>query len=279
MCRSGYPLEAAQIEAFERDGVVRLPALIGGEWIERGREACARAPLTPTVEGARAPDYFQKLRVWEKDTVFRHFCTASPAPEVAARLVRSDKMNLLYDQMFNIAPGSADRTAWHHDLPFWPVRGTQVVTVWLAFDRIGEENGGLEFIRGSHRWKARFQPYSSANGGQTLEPFESGRDDGFEPIPDFDAKRDEHEILSFDLEPGDALAFHALTVHSSRLNTSAGRQRRAYSMRFTGAEVRYYDGPVWNVYIVNPSLRSGDRLDSEQYPVVYDAGAAASAGR
>ena len=277
--RYQYPLGEEQIAAFERDGVLHLPGVIGGEWIERGREACDRAPVTPTVEGARAPEYFQKLRVWEKDEVFRHFATASPAPEIAARLVRSTKMNLLYDQMFNIAPASGDRTVWHHDLPYWPVRGTQVVTIWIAFDRITRENGTLEFIRGSHRWKERFQPYQSAEGGQVLEPYESGRDDGFVPVPDIDATRDDYEFLCFDLAPGDALAFHALTVHASYPNTTADRQRRAYSMRFTGEQVRYYDGPVWNIYIVNPALRTGDLLDSAQYPVVYDASGAATAER
>ena len=48
-------------------------------------------------------------------------------------------------------------------------------------------------------------------------------------------------------------------------------QRRAYAMRFTGETVRYYDGPRWNVYIMNPALESGDPLDSEQYPVVRTA--------
>ena len=269
--RFEYRLEEAQIEAFERDGVIHLPGVIDGEWIERGREACARAPMIPTVEGARAADYFQKMRVWENDEVFKHFCTASPAPGIAAQLVRSDKMNLLYDQMFNIEPGSGDRTPWHHDLPFWPVRGMQVVTIWIAFDRVVEKNGAMEFIRGSNHWGKRFQPYSTVDGGQTREPFESGLDDGMIPIPDFDAERDKHELVSFDVEPGDAIAFHALTVHSSNPNTTHDMQRRAYAMRFTGDEVRYYDGPVWNVYIVNPSLKTGDLLDSEQYPVVFDA--------
>ena len=60
-------------------------------------------------------------------------------------------------------------------------------------------------------------------------------------------------------------------VHSSYPNTSTDLQRRAYAMRFMGREVRYYAGPVWNVYIMNPTLKTGDPLDSEQYPIVYQA--------
>ena len=172
--------------------------------------------------------------------------------------------------MFNIAPSSGEFTPWHHDLPFWPVSGLQVVTIWLAFDRVVEANGAMKFIRGSHRWGKRFRPYSTLDSGVTREQFEPATDDGSEPVPDFDAEPDRYEILSFDLEPGDAIAFHALTVHASSPNTTLDKQRRAYAMRFTGDEVRYDDRPVWNVYIVNPTLNTGDSLDSDQYPVVYD---------
>ena len=151
-----------------------------------------------------------------------------------------------------------DRTRWHHDLPYWPVRGSQVVTIWLAFDQVVKDNGALEFIRGSHLWGQRFQPLSAPGDGGD-GPFESGLDDGLVPMPDFESERDDHEMVTFPLEPGDALAFHALTVHSSYPNRTTDRQRRGYAMRFTGEAVRYYGGPVWNVYIVNPTLQTGDR--------------------
>ena len=112
-----YPLEQAQIEAFERDGAIHLPALIDEEWVERGREAGAGDTGVESLDGSGAPEYFLRLRLWEKDEVLRHFCTASPAPGIAAQLVGSDKMNLLYDQLFSIEPGSEDRTIWHRAIP------------------------------------------------------------------------------------------------------------------------------------------------------------------
>lgn len=265
-----YPLSQAQLDTFERDGVLHLPRVLDQAQIERGREACDRAPATETVDGSRAPEYFMKLRVWEVDDVFKQFCFSSVITGIAAQLTESDKLNLLYDQMFNIAPGSGDRTVWHNDLPYWPVRGDQVVSIWMAFDRVVKENGALEFIRGSHRWDTKFQPVQTADDGDT-QLYESGRDDGHVPTPDFEDERDKYDMITFDLEAGDALAFHPLMVHSSYPNTSVDLQRRAYAMRFMGREVRYYDGPVWNVYIMNPTLKTGDPLDSEQYPIVYQA--------
>ena len=267
-----YSLPAEQIATFERDGVIHLPGVLDDEYIERGRQACEKVPAVDTIEGSKADEYFMKLRCWENNETFRQICADSALPGIAAQLVRSKKMNVLYDQMFSIAPGSGNRTPWHHDLPYWPVRGAQVVTLWTAFDRVTKENGALEFIRGSHLWDVRYQAFSTGDdSADGFVPFESGVADGVQPIPDFDEQRAEHDIVSFDLEPGDALAFHALSVHASQPNITTNMQRRGYAVRYTGDDVRYYAGPVWNVYIVNPTLKTGDLLDSDQYPVVFDS--------
>ena len=51
--------------------------------------------------------------------------------------------------------------------------------------------------------------------------------------------RDKYEIISFDMNPGDILAFHALVVHGSSGNFSKDRRRRGYAVRYTGKEVFY----------------------------------------
>ena len=267
-----YSLNQTQFEAFRNDGVVHLPRVIDDEWVIRGREACKHVAAVETVADRRADEYFMKLRVWENHEVFRHFCFDPAITGIAAQLTGSEKLNLLYDQMFNIAPGSGDRTAFHNDLPFWPIQGKQVASIWLAFDRVTRENGALEFIRGSHLWDRQYQAFTDADGeGGQRELFQATSEDGHVAPPDWDAERDKHDLLQFALEPGDALAFQPLVVHASHPNVSADMQRRAYAMRFTGETVRYYDGPRWNVYVMNPALKSGDLLDSEQYPVVRTA--------
>jgi hypothetical protein len=49
-------------------------------------------------------------------------------------------------------------------------------------------------------------------------------------LPDIDAARDRYRILGWELEPGDAVCFHTLTLHSSA-GVSGGRRRRVYSVR------------------------------------------------
>ena len=63
-----------------------------------------------------------------------HYASTSCLVEVASALMRSEKVNLFFDQSFVKEPNTPDRTPWHNDLPFWPIRGRQVITTWVALD-------------------------------------------------------------------------------------------------------------------------------------------------
>jgi len=261
-------LSAEQIAAFERDGAICLRGIVGADWLERlwraGERALKAQPKTPEMA------YFRRIRLWEQDADFRDFCTGSSLPSVAARLLRTDKVNLFYDQFFAKEPSFA-KTDWHNDQPYWPVRGWPVMSFWVALDRIDATTGAMELIRGSHKWDRWFQPYYVDATGAHGDEWKK-KQATFEPLPDFEAERDRHVMLRWDMEPGDAIAFHALTVHSALPNTSKDRRRWAYVIRYCGRDARYYDGEVMNTDITNPALKNGDPLDSAQYPVVYRAG-------
>ena len=211
-----YTVDESKIAAFERDGAVHLPSLIDSHWIERAQDASDR------VTGSN-PDYYDRSRLWMQDEVFKALCTTSAVPEIAAQLMRTDKVNLFYDQLFAMLPGSNQPTPWHNDLPYWPLSGRQAMTVWLAFDNIVKHNGALEFIRGSHLWDLQYEPFIGVSDDGEILEFQT--DDSYTPIPDFDAEREKHELLTFDLEPGDAVAFHSLVVHCSYGNTRPDMKR------------------------------------------------------
>ena len=262
-----YPLDDGQMSRFETDGALILPSFLGDTWVQRLRAGAERLQQREAREG-RPVQYFDRQRLWEHDEDLKSVCFESPAAALAARLLAADKINLLYDQMFVKEPASNVRTVWHNDLPNWPVRGRQIATVWIALDPIDEDNGAMEFVRGSHAWERWYPPFNTDLDGRFLNLYEDGMREGFEPaLPDVD--RDRHEILSWDMLPGDAIAFHCLTVHGAHGNSRGDRRRRGYSVRFAGPEIRYYAGDVVNLGITNDALRDGDRLDSDQYPVVY----------
>jgi len=56
-----------------------------------------------------------------------------------------------------------------------------------------------------------------------------------EELPDIEAKRDD-EILGWDLEPGDVVCFHMLTLHAAA-GVGEGRRRRVFSVRLLGDDI------------------------------------------
>ena len=257
--RKSTSIEARDIDAFDHDGAVLIKSVFDEPLL---------AELRVSVDAAMAQseNYFRRQRVWEYDDTCRRFCLDSNAAEIAAQFLKSQKVNLLYDQVF--AKETANpATPWHNDLPYWPVRGGPVLTVWLALDPVKYESGPLEFIAGSHNWNRWFQPFTTLEDG-SADDFYAGTEDSFEPLPDFEAERDQHQILCWEMDAGDILVFDAMIVHAARANSST-HIRRGYAVRYTGDGVSYHQGAEVNPRIINPLLKDGDPLDSEQYPVAY----------
>ena len=269
----------ADIEAFWADGAIALRGVVDAGWQRALAEAIEAdiADPGPFFHGYAPEDgrgrFHGNLRTWEQHEGFRRFCFESPLPGMARRLLRSRKINLLYDQLFVKEPDTANRTRWHNDQPYWPINGRQVLSFWVALDLTDQQSGALEFVRGSHLWGRFFQP--EAFGRNKAAGYERNPD--YERMPDIEADRGAYDIISFDLEPGDVYAFHALTVHGAGGNLSAGQRRRGYTVRYTGDDIVYSSQPGSNRGLRNPLLKDGDPLDSEQYPLVL-AGMERSAG-
>lgn len=259
------------IETYDRDGVLLLRDFVGQDWLGRIREGIERdiADPGPGYHGYQTEDgkgrFHGNFDLRLKDEDFRAYCEESHLPAVAAELLQTDKVNLLYDQLFVKEPGTAAPTPWHNDQPYWPVKGWPVISFWLALDPVDLESGAVEFVRGSHKWDRWFQPESFSK----KSAFQYEKNPDYEPIPDVNGNRAEYDIVHFDMAPGDVIAFHALILHGSGGNARADRRRRGFTVRYTGRGVTYDPRPGTNPGIFNSELKPGDPLDSKQYPVVW----------
>ena len=56
-------------------------------------------------------------------------------------------------------------------------------------------------------------------------------------LPDIEAHRDDYEIVSFAVEPGDVVAFHPAMLHGGAA-TRPGKQRHTLSLRYFGEDAR-----------------------------------------
>jgi len=259
------------IRRYREDGAVCLRGLFSRDWIERLGRAIDDDMATPgPMKRINTPEgkpglFFVDFQLWQRHADCRAFVHESPAASIAAQLMGSREVVYYHDHLLVKEPGTIERTPWHHDQPYYPVDGVQIVSLWLPLDPVSRETC-VEYVRGSHRWGRWFRPKFFRQGGVDLQV----EDPRFEPLPDLDAERDSHEFLAWDMEPGDVIAFHALTLHGAAGNTSMQRRRRAWATRWCGDDARY----AARVGQISPpleghGLQPGDQLECAMFPKVW----------
>lgn len=265
------PISEAQVETFERDGAVCLRGALAPEWVALVAQGIEKAlgdpgPYARVQSAADDPglfhtDYF----MWRRIPELERFARQGPGGAIAARLLRSGGINYFFDGLFVKEPGTVKPSLWHQDQVYYNVDGAQVMVMWIPVDPVARDCC-LELVRGSHRWGRSFLPKMIRDERPLV-----GAEDGFEPMPDIDGHRGDYEILSWDMEPGDCIAFSAMVVHGSPGNRSSTRRRRAISTTWLGDDAVYGERPGE----VEPRIEGrvfspGERLDvPEIFPQVW----------
>ena len=274
------PIGDEAVERFRRDGVLCLRGMLDADWIAYLGRGVARnlespTPLHTVQTLAGEPGFFlSDICMSQEVAEFREFVLNGPAPAVAARLMASRQVNFWADTLWVKQAGTSKRTRWHQDQPFYWIDGTQVCVLWWPLDPIRRENS-LELVRGSHRWGRWFSPELSRHG----QDLYASQGPHFERMPDIEARRDDYEILSFEMEPGDGLAFHGLTVHGAPGNADA-IPRRALSTIWMGDDARYGERPsAGRPHFHGHDLKPGERMDSGYFPRVWPREGRIEAGR
>jgi ectoine hydroxylase-related dioxygenase (phytanoyl-CoA dioxygenase family) len=255
-----------QIEAFRRDGVVLVRGLFA-DYVDALRDGVERnmiepgpyaaENLKPGETGRFFDDYCNWTRIPEFEEAVRH----SPAAEVAADLTGSDTIQVFHDHVLVKEPGTSKATPWHQDGPYYFVEGDQLVSFWSPLDPVREAT--LRCVAGSHRWAKPVLP----TRWLSEENFYPDAD-SYMPVPDPDAEG--MDIREWEMEPGDAVAFHYATLHGARGNTAAAR-RRAFSLRLVGDDARYVERPGrTSPPFPDHGMRPGERLREDWFPVVFE---------
>ncbi|AVS74370.1 phytanoyl-CoA dioxygenase family protein [Paracidovorax cattleyae] len=227
----------ALVADFARDGVVCIRQLLmPGEvaLLRDGIDANLAAP-SPRAKVASRPDdpgrFFEDFCNWQDIPAFGRFIAESPAALAAQRLMQSRSVRLYHDHVLVKEPGTRQRTPWHQDQPYYNIDGAQNISCWIPVDPVPRAST-LEFVAGSHRgpW---LMPRSFMDHQAKWFPEGSLQD-----LPDVEADRAAFDILGWDIEPGDVVCFHMLTLHAAGGFEGPGR-RRVFSVRFLGDDVRH----------------------------------------
>jgi ectoine hydroxylase-related dioxygenase (phytanoyl-CoA dioxygenase family) len=263
---------AALAEAFARDGVVCVRgALDPGEVAAaaRGIDAVlARpGPLALVASGAEDPGRFtEDFCRWQDIGEIEQLARRSAVPGVAAALMGTPEVRLYHDHVLVKEGGTAARTPWHQDQPYYNVDG-RGVSAWIPVDPVPEA-GCLELVAGSHRgpW---LLPRTFLRGEARWFP-----EGSLAELPDIEADRGGYDIRQFEMAPGDAIVFDFLTVHGAPGFPYAGR-RRVLSLRYLSAEATFAPRP-WRTSPpfdgLDRELAAGATMDHPLFPVVWPPG-------
>jgi ectoine hydroxylase-related dioxygenase (phytanoyl-CoA dioxygenase family) len=255
---------------FWLDGAVCVRGAFDASYIERAREAIDAnlAELSPYAK--RASDssdgaFVEDFCNWQRIEPMRRFIFESPAAEIAGTLMGSETVRLYHDHVLVKEPGTAQRTPWHQDLPYYNVDGRLNASMWFPVDPVARESS-LEFVAGSHlgRW---YMPRSFLDGEAMWFP-----DGALAELPPIDEHPDDYRVIGWELEPGDAVFFHMLTLHAAG-GVGRGSRRRVMSVRFLGDDMVHAPRP-WETSPPFPGLAdelpAGVPLDHSLFPVLWE---------
>lgn len=279
------PIAQDEIDTFWRDGVVCLRNIIPMDWIDAMSDAIEEWLLSPecldftafgaaTVQaagaeilvdpGTRRGRFYTGQDHWTTRPAFRELATRSPLVEISARLLKSRKLNLYEDSILVKEPGTLEKTAFHQDISYFNAEGHQICTTWLPLDPVRIDTGGLQFVRGSHLWKAKYRPNFFVT--DLMMPGTEG-----DAVPDFHKDKRNKEFISFSTEPGDLTVHHARTIHGANGNASSDVRRRAVSVRYCGDDVRYHLRKGIPRKPHHEQIAEGDVMDHVACPAVWTA--------
>jgi ectoine hydroxylase-related dioxygenase (phytanoyl-CoA dioxygenase family) len=269
---SGSALEIARDELHTK-GATCVRGVFDPRWIDLVRDGLdetlaepSRFAKTWTEQGGEGR-FFQDGYAWNRFEPLRQFIFESPAGRLCAELMRSSHVNIYMDHVLVREPNTDKSTPWHHDTPYCFVEGADFCTIWLPVDPIAHGEG-IEVVAGSHRWGKLFFPVDfSSTQNYAHDPALAHLQ--CETVPDIDAARDKHEILTWDVGVGDCVVFWCHALHGAPPHRRAGR-RRVYSTRWVGDDARYVLRP-WPVpsLLHDPGLRPGDPIGGPLFPRIY----------
>jgi len=225
------------VAAFRRDGAACSRQLLSPDEVallREGIDANLAAPSPRAKVASRGDDpgcFVEDFCNWQHNAAYRRVIFESKLAAAAGALTGSRSIRLYHDHMLTKEPNTQAPTPWHQDQPYYNVEGTLNCSMWIAVDPVPRRST-LEFVAGSHRgpW---LMPRSFMDHQAKWFPEGSLAD-----LPDIDAQRDRHRILGWEIEPGDVVCFHMLTLHAAR-GVDGERRRRVFSVRWLGDDMRH----------------------------------------
>ncbi|MBW3541251.1 MAG: phytanoyl-CoA dioxygenase family protein [Planctomycetes bacterium] len=207
------PIDVAQAAAFERDGFIIVRRLLDAEEIELLRDIARADHELARERSSRADGEGGAVELvvrneLPEDSLYGAIVRSRRIVSVMERLL-GDEVYHYHHKMILKEPRTGGAWAWHQDYGYWYNNGClfpDLASCMIAVDGATRENGCLQVLAGSQRLGR-------------IEHGKVGDQTGADPERVTEACR-RLERVYCELEPGDAIFFHANLLHRSDQNTS-----------------------------------------------------------
>ena len=271
-----------EIETYHRDGVLLLPGMFDKDWIEllnKGLDANIEAPTRRSriwYKDTSGRSMFYDHTAWQGIEEYRKFIFNSPAAQICGQLMRSTTINFFFDSVFVRSTGTQFETPWHQDEPYWSVEGYDACSIWMPLGPVKRKNA-LSFVPGSHRLKTVFKQYNFGD----LNPVRKKNVDQVDfsdiaeqEFPDINADPKRFGVVSWDMQPGDCIAFNGRTMHGGSGKLDDDCELRVFTTKWVGDDVRikFRDcgmDPDHSADMIEKNLKPGDRPGTNLYPRIW----------
>lgn len=256
-----YPLTDEQVRFYRENGYVQLFDVLTPEELEETRAALEDAnQLTLDARhhtSARNPEYeqifVQKVNLWTVHEGMRKYVHSHKIAEIARRLAGTPRVRLWHDHALIKMPGDSKPSAWHQDLPYWPMNEPGALSCWMALDDVDERNGCMQFVPKSHLW-GKFEPIRLVDA-----------QDLFALVPEPESKDFTPVIMRM---PAGSCTFHnGPTFHYASSNQT-DRPRRAMITIYMPEGITFNGRP--HVVTDGLGLEVGGPIAGEMFPVLAE---------
>ena len=258
-----YPITDDQIDAFRRDGFVRLKQVFSAEELEHYGAEITRLTMalnkqTRPIEerSTYGKAFLQITNLWEHGGEAREFVFGKRLAGIAAALLEVDGVRLYHDQSLYKEAGGG-MTPAHADQFYWPLASDRSITAWVPLQAVPAEMGPVGFYAGSQR-------------------FEFGRDlpisDESEQLVTAEMERQGFPLIDDPFELGEVSFHSGWTFHRAGPNRT-DHPRAVMTIIYMDRDVRL-KAPSnrnqqidWDVWC--PGAKIGEVIDTPRNPVLY----------
>lgn len=196
---------------------------------------------------------FHALGAWRIKPAF-HDLVWNPCLTIPVSQLLEGAVRFWHDQLFCKPARHGGVVAWHQDYSYWTrTRPMAHLTCWIGLDRSTRDNGCLQYVPGSHRWK--LLPITGLAGDMNA----------IRKVLTDEQWQQFLQPKMIELERGECSFHHPLMVHGSRENRT-DKPRRAYVINYLRDGVwSETDQPLMqNIPVIPP----GKRIEGQFFPLL-----------